>query len=151
MGFGKKSDENNIVLTKKLTDELETFCAHWHKDIHTEMILKDCIFPDQILGVFEVSNETDDAVFIVNPGLYQLFEKYEKRFGDASSKGDASSDILEYICSKGIPIDQAKFDLAAAELGYERDVVRNSNDGHELGLIGGKAYLALPNNRPLDK
>lgn len=151
MGFGKKSDINNIVLTEKLTDELETFSAHWHKDIHKEMILKDCIFPDQILGVFEVSNETDDAVFIVNPGLYQLFEKYEKQFGDASSKGDASSDILEYICSKGIPIDQAKFDLAAAELGYERNVKRKSNNEHELGLIGSKAYSALPNNRPLDK
>ena len=150
LGFGKKSDEKNVVFTKELTEELETLYAHWYKDIHSEMIIKDCIFPNQILGVFEISNDSDhdindNDIFIVNPSLYQLFEENEKKYGDAYS------DILEYICTKGIPVDQTEFDLAAAELGYVLYAEQDCNGENELSPIGHEAYSPLPNNRPLDK
>lgn len=137
MGFVRKDDTNNYVLTKDLCKILRDLGATWYKDVHSEIIIKDSIFPRNILGVFEIDKETHDIVFIVNPSLHQLFDK---NYGGLCAK------ITNLICSKGIPVDQTEFDRAAAELGYAHYVEQDCRRENKLGDIGGDADSPLPNN-----
>lgn len=141
MGFIRKTNVANYILTKKLSEKLGMLDVDWYQDIHSEIIIKDGIFPHNILGVFEIDNETGDKSFIINPYLYQLFDVSKKRVKYGSR------DLTEYICHEGIPVNQDDFDNCARSLGYQSYGYR-IHDGYTFaGEIDGEADLPLPRNR----
>ncbi len=79
--------------TNKFTKKLENFGIQWYRDIHSEIMLMNGMFPHYLLGVFEVEcNKTPQ--FIINPWLYKILSS------DNCNKFD-------YI--NGLPIDQIDF------------------------------------------
>ncbi|MBO0409971.1 hypothetical protein JZO81_02830 [Enterococcus hulanensis] len=141
MGFIRKTNVVNYILTKELSEKLGMLDVDWYQDIHSEIIIKDGIFPHNILGVFEIDNETGDKSFIINPYLYQLFDVSKKRVKYRSR------DLTEYICHEGIPVNQDDFDNCARSLGY-RSYGYRIHDGYTFaGEIDGEADLPLPRNR----
>lgn len=139
-GFIHKSDKENYILTRELSENLGVLDAEWYDDIHSEIIIKDGIFPHNILGVFEIDNKTDCKNFIINPYLYQLFDvnKRKQRYNLLG--------VTEYVCQNGIPVDQNKFDECARLLGYQSYGYRLHNGYASAGEIGREANLHLPRN-----
>ncbi|EPA0804752.1 hypothetical protein ACQZUA_002361 [Enterococcus hirae] len=141
MGFIRKTNVANYILTKELSEKLGMLDVDWYQDIYSEIIIKDGIFPQNILGVFEIDNETGDKRFIINPYLYQLFDVSKKRVKYGSR------DLTEYICHEGIPVNQDDFVNCARSLGY-RSYGYRIHDGYTFaGEIDGEADLPLPRNR----
>jgi len=141
MGFIRKSNEANYILTKELCQNLGMLEVGWYEDIHSEIVIKDGFFPHNILGVFEIDNETGNRCFIINPYLYQLF--------DVNKKGIKYGlrDLTEYVCNEGIPVNQTDFDNCARSLGY-RSYGYRIHDGYTFaGEIAGAADLPLHRNR----
>ncbi|WP_430603068.1 hypothetical protein IGJ02_000392 [Enterococcus sp. DIV0724b] len=139
-GFIRKSDKENYILTRELSENLGMLDAEWYDDIHSEIIIKDGIFPHNILGAFEIDNETGWKDFIINPYLYQLFDvnKRKQRYNLLG--------LTEYVCQNGIPIDQNIFDECARSLGYHSYGYRLHNGYTSAGEIGREANLHLPRN-----
>lgn len=138
----KKSDENNYVLTKDILTRLTTLKTKWYQDIHSEIILKDGIFPNNILGVFRINNSDDSKEFIINPSLYQLLLSNKKR------KRSIDKLVLrDYILQNGIPIDQNNFELYAQNLNYNSYGYRSTNGTTLGGELGHIANLDLPGNK----
>lgn len=115
-----------------MTEVLQDLKIDWYKDIHSEIIIKDAIFPHYIIGVFEIVN--NNRTLVINPYLYNLFTS------DFSLK-----EILDLLINYSIPINQEKFNESAERLGYE---VYGYDDGENrfMGKIGQVASIQLPNN-----
>lgn len=114
--------------------------VQWYDDIHSEIIIKDGIFPQNILGIFVIDNETDSKEFIINPFLYQLFHV---------NKGKSKyklSDLTEYVCQNGIPINQKNFEKCASSLGYRSYGYRLCDGYIRAGVLGGEPNQNLPRN-----
>ncbi|MDB1689313.1 hypothetical protein [Enterococcus casseliflavus] len=98
-GYTNINDSGNYIFTKELSRNLGMMNVDWYEDIHSEIIIKDSIAPQNILGVYKINNETSAKQFIVNPSLYKLFyaSKDMHKYG--------FSELVNYICREGIPID----------------------------------------------
>ncbi len=135
-GFTQSTDGTNYVETKKLTDFIRTIGVDWYDDVHSEIIIKDGIFPQKILGVFEIDGNFDTVSFIINPYLYQLFTSGKK----------SSVDIAKYVSENGIPVNQENFEKFASDLGYQSYGYDNNSEHRWAGTVGAEANIQLPNN-----
>ncbi|NKD39333.1 hypothetical protein HED42_14390 [Enterococcus casseliflavus] len=139
-GFTNINDSGNYIFTKELSRNLGMMNVDWYEDIHSEVIIKDSIAPQNILGVFEINNETSAKKFIINPSLYKLF--YESK----DMHRYKFSELVNYICREGIPIDQSNFMKCARELGYKSYGYRLPNGQTFAGEIDREANIRLPEN-----
>ncbi|EOH94233.1 hypothetical protein [Enterococcus pallens] len=142
-GFQHEDVKDRYIFTKELCQTLGMMDVNWYEDIHHEIIIKDGIFPQNILGVFVIENQTGRKNFIINPYLYQLFDA-----GIENARYN-SSELIIKISRYGIPIDQIDFDRCAKELGY-KSYGYDIDDGYiRAGKIGNYANLILPRNTRL--
>lgn len=137
-GFIPESRKHNIILTKELTKDIQSLNADWYEDIHSEIIIKDGIFPSNILGVFEIHRESGRKKFIINPYLYQLFDI------DKEDSSEHIGEIFQYVCTNGIPIDQKHFSEFAKQLGYVSRGLDKHDGKIRAGRIGSSADIILP-------
>lgn len=139
-GFTNINDSGNYIFTKELSRNLGMMNVNWYEDIHSEIIIKDSIAPQNILGVFEINNETSAKQFIINPSLYKLF------YASKDMHRYKFSELVNYICREGIPIDQSNFMKCARELGYKSYGYRLPNGQTFAGEIDREANIRLPEN-----
>ncbi|MFC4772282.1 hypothetical protein [Enterococcus hermanniensis] len=139
-GFIRKNDDENYVIVKELAKRMGTLEVQWYEDIHSEIIIKDGIFPHNILGVFVIDNETNSKEFIINPFLYQLFHVNKSK-----SKYQLSG-LTEYVCQNGLPIDQNDFEICASSLGYQSYGYRLRDGYIRAGALGDEPNQNLPRN-----
>lgn len=135
-GFAQLTDGTNYVETKNLTDFIRTIGVDWYDDRHSEIIIKDGIFPQKILGVFKIDRICNTESFIINPYLYQLFIAREK----------TSADIAKYVSENGIPVNQENFETFASDIGYQSYGYDDNSEHRWAGIIGAAAHIKLPNN-----
>lgn len=137
-GFIPESRQHDTILTKELTKDMKSLNAEWYEDIHSEIIIKDGIFPSNILGVFEIHKNTGRKKFIINPYLYQLFD-IEKE-----NSSEYIDELFQYVYTKGIPVDQQHFSEFALELGYVSRGLDKHDGKTRAGRIGSPADIILP-------
>lgn len=135
-GFTKVTDSENYIKTSELTNFMRKIGVDWYDDIHSEIIIKDAIFPQKIFGVFEIDSSCNKITFIINPYLYQLFSSREKN----------STDIAKYVSENGIPVDQENFETFASDIGYQSYGYDDNSEHRWAGTIGAAANIKLPKN-----
>lgn len=52
---------------------LEEIGGDWYEDIHSEIMLKDCLYPQNIYGILEIDYSKNNISLIINPYLYAMF------------------------------------------------------------------------------
>lgn len=139
-GFIRKNDDGNYMITKELAQKMGMLEAQWYEDIHSEIIIKDGIFPHNIFGVFVIDSETNSKEFIINPFLYQLF------YVNKGKSKYQLSDLTDYVCQNGIAIDQNDFEICASSLGYQSYGYRLRDGYIKAGELGGEPKHYLPRN-----
>lgn len=93
--------------------QLKKFGVNWYKDINSEIMLLDGMYPHYLIGIYEVEPLRNPR-FIINPWLYNIL---------------LTNQNFEY--SKGIPIDQTYFQSFAEKLGYKNYFFHYVNDNTE--------------------
>lgn len=68
-----KEDNRKFFMTKDMNDFLEEIGVGWYEDIHSEIMLKDCLYPQNICGVLEIDYSRNNISLIINPYLYAMF------------------------------------------------------------------------------
>lgn len=132
-GFENKNKKQNYLLTQSITEFIRGAGVDWYDDIHSEIIIKDGIFANKLLGVFIVDFQNNQKQFVINPSLYELFE---------SDK--SVNKIIEFICRNGIPVNQSDFDEFAAGLGYVSYGIEDQDGQRQAGKIKKDAQLMIP-------
>mgnify|MGYP001749616801 CR=1 FL=1 len=112
-----KDKKSDYFYTSRLNEILNKLGIEWHKDINEEVIFKDTIFPQLIIGILK--KEDDDISFIINPWLI--------KFCDSQLPNDLKKDFLIKKTMKSIqlfcytfriPINQNEFDKGIKSLNY---------------------------------
>jgi len=132
IGYVKQKDRENYIYTNEMTDTLQSLKIDWYEDIHSEIIIKDAIFPHYIIGVMEIVN--NNRTLVLNPYLYNLLAS------DFTLK-----EILKILVNYSIPINQNEFYERAEWLGYVGYGYDNG-ENRFIGRIGEAASIQLPNN-----
>lgn len=132
IGYLKQDDKENLSYTTKMTKILKELNIDWYEDTHSEIIIKDAIFPQYIIGVIEIVN--NNRTLVINPYLYNLFNS------DFSLK-----EILELLINCSIPVNQEAFNESAEQMGYE-GYGYDDGENRYMGRIGRAASIQLPNN-----
>lgn len=71
--YTKEEDNRKFFMTKDMNDFLEEIGVDWYEDIHSEIMLKDCLYPQNIYGVLEIDYSRNNISLIINPYLYAMF------------------------------------------------------------------------------
>ncbi|MCI6272393.1 MAG: hypothetical protein MR601_05535 [Erysipelotrichaceae bacterium] len=100
--------------TSKLNKFLADIDINWYDNIHTEIMIKDAIFPQFLIGIFEIGES--DSNFILNNHFLKLL-----------SSNINVEKLAELIIKFGIPINQSEFDDNYKKLGYSMYVEVDAN------------------------
>lgn len=101
------------IKTMDFGKQIKKFGVNWYKDINSEIMLLDGMYPHYLLGIYEVEPFRNPR-FIINPWLYNMFLQNQK-----------------FYYSEGIPIDQTYFHTFAEKLGYKNYFFHYVNDNIE--------------------
>lgn len=100
--------------TSKLNKFLADIDINWYDNIHTEIMIKDAIFPQFLIGIFEIGES--DSNFILNNHFLKLL-----------SSNINVEKLAELIIKFGIAINQSEFDDNYKKLGYSMYVEDDAN------------------------
>lgn len=108
----KKSD---YFYTSKLNKILREFDVDWHKDENKEVMFKDAIFPQLIIGILK--KENNKTCFIINPSLMKFL------------KSKIPNSLIEkFLIKSGILVNQQDFDRGLKALKYRGSVEQLDNE-----------------------
>ena len=120
--------------TNQLNAILNELDINWFENIHKEVMFKDAIVPNLIVGILQ-QNSSETKV-ILNPTLISFLQK-------ASNKID-NTKKAEWIRKLAINVDQEDFDEGRKALGYEssieikpnqRTITNNEQKSYDVGNI----------------
>lgn len=97
--------------TDRLNKILKEINVNWHKNIHKEVMFKDAIFPQCIIGILEKCK--DNYNFILNPALIDIINNFENF---TVSNEEVASILLDW----GITVNQDRFEKGLQSLGYDK-------------------------------
>lgn len=100
--LNKSTFSSDFIITKEFTKFLKKIGIDWYPDIHQEIMLLNGMYPDLILGIYEVKN-SEIKSFYMNPELFNLL-----------------SDGKEFDKESGLPINKKNFKQIAEELGHKK-------------------------------
>lgn len=101
--------------TKRLNEILKKLNIDWFKDCNKEVMFKDAIFPQLIVGILE--KKGDNANFIINPYLLRVLES------EISNSYKA-----ELLIKFGIFVDQKSFEKGLKDLKYNGYVEQKQDE-----------------------
>lgn len=147
LSFQKKNKDSKYVYIVLLADNYLKDCfdtnqlnailkeleIEWHENIHNEVMFKDAIVPNLIIGILE--KNSSEARVILNPALFS-FLKAANNFDNA--------DKVYLLKNFALRIDQEDFDNGRKALGYdswieifqdERIISNNEKKSHTVKKI----------------
>lgn len=97
--------------TDRLNNILKEINVNWHKNDNKEVMFKDAIFPQCIIGILEKSKNNYN--FILNPALLDIINNFEKFIVSDEA-------VANFLLKLGISINQDRFEEGLQSLGYDK-------------------------------
>lgn len=97
--------------TNRLNKILKEINVNWHENIHKEVMFKDAIFPQCIIGILEKYEENYN--FILNPALIDIINNFE-------NFTVSNEEVATFLLYLGISVNQDKFEEGFQSLGYDK-------------------------------
>ena len=101
--------------TERLNNILKEINVKWHENKNKEVMFKDAIFPQCIIGILEKCEENyeEHYNFILNPALIDIINNFE----NFTVSNEEVATILLYL---GISVNQDRFEEGFQSLGYDK-------------------------------
>jgi len=106
--------ENNICdifETDRLNNILKEININWHENINKEVMFKDAIFPQCIIGILE--KYKNNYNFILNPALIEIINKFE-------NYRVSNEEVATFLINLGVTVKQDEFGEGLQSLGYDK-------------------------------
>ncbi|MEI7825453.1 MAG: hypothetical protein WCI01_09140 [Chlorobiaceae bacterium] len=103
------------ICASDITKTLKRYGVKWYKDVNSEILLLNGMYPHFMLGVYVVDKKGYES-FIVNPWFYDLL----------------SSENYEYDLQNGVHVNQQNFSYFAKRMGYKYFFFHMINDSNEF-------------------
>ena len=106
--------ENNICdffETERLNNILKEIKVKWHENKNKEVMFKDAIFPQCIIGILEKCK--DNYNFILNPALIDIINNFE-------NFTVSNEEVATFLLYLGISVNQDRFEEGFQSLGYDK-------------------------------
>ena len=97
--------------TNRLNKILKEINVNWHENIHKEVMFKDAIFPQCIIGILEKYEENYN--FILNPALIDIINNFE-------NFTVSNEEVATFLLYLGISVNQDRFEEGFQSLGYDK-------------------------------
>lgn len=97
--------------TNRLNKILKEIHVNWHENIHKEVMFKDAIFPQCIIGILEKYEENYN--FILNPALIDIINNFE-------NFTVSNEEVATFLLYLGISVNQDRFEEGFQSLGYDK-------------------------------
>ena len=97
--------------TDCLNNILKEINVNWHKNDNKEVMFKDAIFPQCIIGILEKCKNNYN--FILNPALLDIINNFEKFIVSDEA-------VANFVLKLGISVNQDRFEEGLQLLGYDK-------------------------------
>lgn len=97
--------------TERLNNILKKIIVKWHENKNKEVMFKDAIFPQCIIGILEKCEENYN--FILNPTLIDIINNFE-------NFTVSNEEVATFLLYLGISVNQDRFEEGFQSLGYDK-------------------------------